>query len=381
MKKIETAAYALLEQEPFYANFLMNSRIVYDHPGCTTAFATVNNASTVLGFNTEFVNKLSLEEVTGVIKHEILHLLFDHTNPKMYVRKNSAEAHNWNIAMDCAINQYIKVLPKDCVTLETLSKACKMDLAPFQTAAYYYDKMQQAPESSKQKVAGMSTVDDHDMNGTEENMGKEDAQIAKGIVRKKAQEAMKAAKGIMPNGLASAIDALNENSQINWKQMLRNFVASATSKKTQDTRKKSNRRFGLDQPGKKKKRELTLGVCIDTSGSISDDAFKAFISEIQEISKYITAAHLIYADCEVQKVVKVDSKKKIPMERYGHGGTAYQPAITEALKLKCDAILYLGDADASDTPEDPRKPFLWVLVGNQNPPGNFGKVIRLNEKI
>lgn len=379
MKILENAIYDLLKTEPFYASFILGSRIVYNSPKCETAYATVSGGSTVLGFNSKFMEAQTPEKRKGVLKHEILHLLFGHVNPNMYSRKNSAEAHNWNIAMDCAINQYIKLeeLPEGCVTLDSLSKAIKTPLEPFQTAAYYYDKMQQAPDECKSKMEGLSTLDDHDMLG--EEMSAEDAQIAKGIIHKKAQEAMKAAKGLVPSELVSVIEALNEKAQVNWKQLLRNFVSTATSNKTLGTRKKANRRFGLDHPGKKKKRELVLGVCIDTSGSISDESFKTFISEIQEISKHITAAHLIYADCVVQKVIKVDSKKKIPMERYGAGGTSYGPAIQEAVKLKCDAILYLGDFDCSDTPENPNKPFLWVGVGNQSPPGDFGKVIRLNE--
>jgi predicted metal-dependent peptidase len=387
VKVLETAIYDLLKVEPFFATFVLNSRLNYvnDDKICPTAYATVINGSTVLGFNTKFIEEQSPQKRKGVLKHEILHLLFDHVNPNLYNRKNKAEAHNWNIAMDCAINQFInsEELPEGAVTLDSLSKALKTQLEPFQTSAYYYDKIQQAPDSCKSKVEGMSTLDDHDMLGSDGKGGEmsaEDAQIAKGIVHKKAQEAMRAAKGIVPEGLTGIIDALNDIPQVNWKQLLRNFVATATSNKTLATRKKANRRFGLDQPGKKKKRELTLGVCIDTSGSISDDSFKSFITEIQEISKYITAAHLIYADCVVHKVVKVDSKNKIPMERYGAGGTAYQPAISKALELKCDAILYLGDFDSSDTPENPCKPFLWVGVGQQPPPGDFGKVIRINEK-
>jgi predicted metal-dependent peptidase len=101
------------------------------------------------------------------------------------------------------------------------------------------------------------------------------------------------------------------------------------------------------------------------------------MSEIVDISKNVSEAHLIYADCVVQKVVKIDNKNKIPMERFGAGGTAYSPAITKALGLNCDAILYLGDFDCADKPEDPKKPFLWVGVGNQEPPATFGKVLRL----
>jgi predicted metal-dependent peptidase len=64
----------------------------------------------------------------------------------------------------------------------------------------------------------------------------------------------------------------------------------------------------------------------------------------------------------------------------GRGGTAYQPAITKAVELKVDGIIYMGDADAADTPIDPKKPFLWALVRNSPPPAKFGKVIRIKDE-
>jgi predicted metal-dependent peptidase len=385
MRILENATYALLKTEPFYASFLLNSKIVFDNKKEMTAYACVRNGTTVLGFGVPFLESLKPEQVQGVIKHEILHLLFDHTNPKSYDIKNKAQMHNWNIAMDCANNQYIAHLPDGAVTLAALSKAVEKQLLPFQSAEYYYEQMEQAPDHCKQQMEGLEPLDDHDKNQEGDNgpgkpMSEQDKAIAKGIVHKKAQEAVRAAKGLVPGELVSAIEALSDKPLVNWKQLLRNFVANATSNKNIGTRKKTNRRFGFDYPGKKKKRELTLGVCIDSSGSVSDEQFNLFMSEIQEISKHITAAHLVYADCVVQKVIKVDNKKKIPLERFGNGGTAYQPAISKCAELKCDAILYFGDMDSADNPQDPQKPFLWVVVGRQTPPGNFGKVIYLDGK-
>jgi predicted metal-dependent peptidase len=154
-------------------------------------------------------------------------------------------------------------------------------------------------------------------------------------------------------------------------------VARSISTTTKNTRKKINRRFGLEQPGKKKKRELTLGVCVDSSGSVSDEAFQSFLTEVSRISQICQTTYLVDADCVVQNVDVIKKGKKVKNQRSGSGGTAYQPAIDKCLELKCDAIVYFGDADSSDIPKNPNIPFLWVIVGNQNPPGNFGSVVRL----
>jgi predicted metal-dependent peptidase len=84
---------------------------------------------------------------------------------------------------------------------------------------------------------------------------------------------------------------------------------------------------------------------------------------------------VIEADCAVQNVYEFEAGKTPNFK--GRGGTAYSPAIEKAVELKVDGILYCGDFDSADTPENPKKPFLWVGVRNSPPPATFGKVIYL----
>lgn len=387
MKKIEQAIHEMIQNERFFAGMVLSSKIEYDKiKECKTAYASVQNGVQIIGFNTEFVNSLSVPALVQVMKHEVLHMIFNHTNRKLYNVNNQAEKHNWNIAMDCIINQYLEAshLPEGCVTLDSLSKALEKQLEPFQTAQYYYDQIEQAPDHLKQKTEGLETVDDH-QSGQEGNQGEQSQsdmqnQINKGIVAKNAQEAAKFAKGLVPEGLVSAISSLKDEAQVNWKSILRNFISNATSNKRISTRKKTNRRFGLQYPGSKKEKKLNLAVCIDTSGSISEEQFTTFITEIKSIHKNCSKVHLIYADCIVQSVIELNENTDVPLERHGQGGTAYSPAIEKAVELKADAILYFGDFDTADKPTDPKKPFLWVGVGNQKPPTNFGKVIYIQGK-
>jgi len=97
------------------------------------------------------------------------------------------------------------------------------------------------------------------------------------------------------------------------------------------------------------------------------------------ISKSTAVTYLIQADCEVKdiKVIKGAAKKGTLTNRQGYGGTAYGPAIEAAKKKRVDLIVYFGDGDSADTPNDPGIPFVWVIVGNSQPPGKFGKLIRL----
>jgi predicted metal-dependent peptidase len=206
----------------------------------------------------------------------------------------------------------------------------------------------------------------------------ESKEVAEGIIRDAANKAQQATGiGNMPSDMLREIANMNKAS-VNWKRELRQFFSSALNYEFTKTRNRRNRRYGVVQPGRKKKPQLNIAVCVDSSGSVSDASFTQFFAEITEISKMEIEITILDADCQVQSVYKFDPKKQV--QRTGAGGTAYGPAITKAKELGVDGIVYFGDFDCADTPEDPGLPFLWAGVGNQPAPASFGKVIRVLEK-
>lgn len=368
MKNIEKAINLLLNTRPFYAHFFLNSKIVKDHPGVPTAAAAITNESTVLIFNSEFIAKLKDTELAAVVEHEILHLLFDHVSAMKFDK--DINKHIANIAMDLAINQYIEGLPKEAITLDMMNKTTGLDLPAKETWEHYYYKLLQFQE----QLEDMFPLDEHGATIDGEIKGKSEG---KEVLSDSISKSIKNSAGNVPEVVAKVFDALKSTSKVPWQQVLANFVASCASSTTLSTRKKLNRRFGLEHPGKKKKRELVLGVCVDSSGSVSDEAYTQFLNEIVRITKFCQKVYMVEADCVVQNIetLKKNSIKKL--KRNGCGGTAYQPAINKCVELKCDAIIYMGDGDCADKPSAPNKPFLWVLVGNSPKPGDFGKEIRL----
>lgn len=378
MSILDQPLYDLLQSEPFFANFLLGAKIILDDLKVPTAGACVIKGQICFCFNTEFFNKLSRLEKAAVIKHEIMHVLLDHCGMRGGGTINRTAK---NIAMDCAINQHITNLPNDCVDLLQVEKLVNRKLQPLESWEYYYEAMKN--ECEKQKKEGKDgEPHNHDyMDQSETGVPMEsETAINKAAVRDAANKAVNASAGKVPESLSSILSNLNKIAQLPWKQLLRNFVAKARSINTQPTRLKIHRRFELEQPGRKKIKKLVLGVCTDSSGSVSDEAYAKFMSEIAIIAKSTTITYLVHADCEVQKVdIIKGGKPKANMlgARHGGGGTAYQPAIDRCKKLGCDAIIYFGDFDCADTPVNPGLPFLWVGVGQQEAPAAFGKVLRL----
>lgn len=365
---LQEAVYTLLQKEPYFAHFMLNSRIIFDRFGVETAGAATRNGTCLLIFNTEFFTNLTKSERVSIIKHEILHLLLGHT----LRGKEKKQNHKlFNIALDCAINQYIDDLPEGCISLKSVSEMVEENLEPFQTGEYYYRKMYDKAE--KVYDSGLDTVDDHELNIP----GEESDAEAEASVKATASKALADSKGNISADIAKIVGDLSSPQKINWKSILRNFIAKARACDTKATRTKPHRRFDLDAPGRKKKRKLTLGVCIDTSGSISDEKYALFINEIKSVMQATDSIYIVQADSDVKNVTKLTKKTELSMERRGYGGTAYQPAITKCRELFCEAILYFGDLDTSDIPENPHVPVLWVTVGSTVRPGNFGTVLEL----
>lgn len=368
---IENAIYDLLQNEPFFANFLLGCQIVYNIPEVKTAACTFRQNKIVFAFNTDFFGALKKVEKSAVIKHEIMHVLLDHIGNRSYGPENRMAK---NLAMDCAINQYIKNLPGDCVTLERMSKLCEKELLPYETWEYYYHQLKDAAEDN-------GGQHDHDFMDGDGEESESSSAMKKAVIKDLIEKSLRSSAGKVPQGLSGVISELNKAGKVNWKQQLRNIISSARAVTTKPHRLKTHRRFELEQPGRKKERKLILGVCVDSSGSVSDESFAKFMTEVYNISKMTTKTFLIHADCEVQKVEVIKNgkaKAEVLNQRHGNGGTAYQPAIDECKKRSCDVIVYFGDMDSADTPTNPGIPFIWVRVGQQNPPGNFGKIIDLD---
>lgn len=375
---------ALKTPKTFYAHFLMKMNTTW---GNKVPTAGVNITDKInLFINPTFWNSLDYNQQIELIEHEIRHIVYLHPlRAKDYIstEKNAGGRFKCaNIAMDANINDDLKNLCRDLgVTIPRLNKQLKEMGSRFQLDIndpweVHYEKLMQAAKENPDQGDGDGEgfgdpIDDHGIW----NEGTSSKEVAEAIIKDAANKAQ-AATGIgnMPQDMLTEISNMNKAS-VNWQRELRLFATSALRYDFLRTRSRRNRRYGVIQPGRKKKPKLSIAVCVDSSGSVCDNSFSQFFAEIGEIYKMDIAITVIDADCEVQSVYEYDPKK--PPQRTGRGGTAYQPAITKAMELEVDAIVYFGDMDAADTPIDPKVPFLWAVVGGQNPPASFGKTIRV----
>lgn len=369
MNKFTQAIHTLLKNERFYAEFILSSKIVWDNKSVKTAAVGIKDFTQTFYFNTAFIDKLPLNELVGLIKHECLHALFKHVPFKEKLKDHKM----WNIAMDICINQYIEEMPKTECTPEHLEKLIEKPVERFKDHIYYYNLLIE----NKDKIPeSMETSDDHKEG---EEFQSADKQEIDAVLREQLMDTLKrAGAGNVPTACQHILNELLKAPALSWKRLLRNFVSKSVAVDRKLTRKKPHRRFGLDQPGVKKKRRIVIGVPIDSSGSVSDELYVEFLAELQSIVKNVGKAYFIDADCEIHDVQKLSGNKKIDMKRIGCGGTAYNPALKKCKELNCDVIVYMGDGDCADKPENPNIPVLWVLPNNNClNPSDFGKVLYL----
>ena len=180
------------------------------------------------------------------------------------------------------------------------------------------------------------------------------------IKLKKLQIKLKKRCGNIPGELADLIERLTniEPPKFDWKGYLRRFVGNSTVSYTKKLRRKYNKRYS-DNPGLKIKFKNNILVGVDTSGSVSNDELKEFMSELTHMHK--TGHKITVAQCDTQINSVEEFNPRKDWEIKGRGGTVFQPVIDLFNKKKgvYTALIYLTDGEAA-TPEDCPKNTLWV---------------------
>ena len=159
-EELSRAIIKLMLEEPFYAHFLGQvSRIITDE--VPTAAVGIRNDTLCLFVNPDFfLNSLkSIEERIAILKHEVLHLVFYHLY-RFIGEKTANNALINNLAADLVVNQYVDPwpLPEGVVLLDTFPQ---LQLEPWETVEYYYEKLIEAKEAADDDDEGVIRSPQH----------------------------------------------------------------------------------------------------------------------------------------------------------------------------------------------------------------------------
>lgn len=276
-----------------------------------------------------------------------------------------------------------------CVVDEV--KKLRPDLKSMQkekTMEYYYTFLKQEQEKQKQQQqqqgggqggqqgqpdpngqpdhnnpTGAGTLDDHSYWHKSDASDEQITRKVKEVVNKAVEQTSEKDMGKMPADVKLAIDRLNYVPR-DWRQDVQRFAARASEMKTESSRKKRNRRYGVLYPGSKIFPELTLAIGWDTSGSMGEEERNQINAELVRLHNMGVKMTVIECDSRVAQVFPFDPKK--PLEVKGGGGTAFKPVfdhVNKEMKDEVDGLIYFTDGECYDEKiKTPPFPVLWALT-------------------
>lgn len=387
----------LLLKEPFYGHYLTGVPKEVSEKVETAAVALMNKELIKLMVNPHFWSSLSEEKRYGLIKHEILHLVFKH----LLKMKDFCNKALYNIAADLVVNQYIAAsqLPEGAITLESLwylKAAFGIQLEPNMDVGYYYDQLSktlsrlpakslsslidglEGEKPSKEGTVDISellkgehrAVRKHQFWSEFEQLSPAEIKIMAQQVDRNLKQAVERVKqknnfyGHLPNGLLERLDHLMKamEPQFNWKRILRLFATTSNSTYVKNTMRRPSKRYGTT-PGLRIMRRNRLLVAVDTSGSIQMDELKVFFSEIYHLWKQGAEIWIVECDAAIQN--SYPYRGNTPSEVKGRGGTRFDPPIEFAnQEYRPDAILYFTDGFAAIPQVKSRSPMMWLITSN-----------------
>jgi predicted metal-dependent peptidase len=362
-EKVSRSIKTLILKEPFYGLFVvgLNKSYIKSIP---TAGVSKHGIGVKLSINPDFFDSLNDKHQIGLIKHEVLHISFGH----LILRDKYPDHKLFNIAADIEINQYIAddYLPEGGLTLETFSD---LDLPKKAGTDTYYKLLQEAKEEGNcdalndvlDQMNGDSQYDHQTWDEFDDLTEADKKLVQKQIEHqlKETAETTEKRRGNIPGELAGLIERLRniEPPKFNWKAFLRRFVGNSTISYTKKLRRKYNKRYNAN-PGLKIKFKNHVCVGVDTSGSVSNDELKEFMSELVHMHKTGHKITVVQCDTQINSIEEFNPKKD--WEVKGRGGTSFQPVIDHYNeKGYYTSLIYLTDGEAY-SPDDCPKNTLWV---------------------
>ena len=339
-------------------------------------------------YGREFISKLTDPELRALILHENLHVALKHI-PR-FKKEFKDNAHAINVATDYAVNDVIMNLND--------RDLCHLPKGGLYDAKYHnwsvreiYEDLKKQQKQNKDSGGSESlgkTLDEHGFEDAQ-NMTDEEAKEMSGKIDKALREG-----GILAGRMGAKIprvigDMLEP--KVNWREVLREFVSSATKGNDEYTWRRFNKRQMANDiylPSMENESIGELVVAIDTSGSIGSTELTEFASELASICSVATPSkvRVLWWDTDVhgEQVFlpeHYDNIKEL-LKPQGGGGTMVS-CVSEYLnkqRVEAEAIIVFTDGYLeSDITWNVKCPTLWLVTQNNNFTAPSGKVVKKND--
>ncbi|TIH14075.1 hypothetical protein D0S45_13515 [Marinifilum sp. JC120] len=430
-RKLLKARADLLLQHPFFGSLCLRMEPQEDR----TCDGTWTDGKK-FAYNPHFVDKLSHEELQGVLAHTIMHPACQH-----HKRRGNRDERLWNMACDYSINWILLEagfdLPEGFLDDEKYHGKNAEDI--FTDLTKNFDqagnpeigKKQDGPkridveyedgdgegndlesgdddERSQTGDKGESSAEGMDSDEIEDSEGDTDQEQSAdpggtGEVRDADEaesgdgdsgdetdkdwllalaQATNQARdcGDLPGGLERLVEKLLYP-KLDWRELLDRFISARARNDYAWT--PPNRRYlhmGLYLPSLSTEQLPEVVLAVDTSGSIAPQELEQFAAELSSILEaYDTTIRVLWCDIEITGE-QVFSRADLPLELQpqGGGGTDFRPVFNfiEHKNIAPACLVYLSDMECGQFPEhEPDYPVLWARTGGAGYAPPFGEMI------
>jgi predicted metal-dependent peptidase len=383
---LENTVVRLLRERPFYGHFILNLRREQRSLQGKEAGVTVRNGVAVLTVDPAPFAALEPSQQQALLEHLVKHLL--HLHP---LRRKGRNQHDWDICCDLAINPGIADLPENALLPSHFNVPAGLAaeeyyrqlVPPFDTGnldgSGYGDAEKSAHGAAGEGRATDSacTVDSHEFWHDADSTP---LALAEEMMRTITRDSLRGSDGETPAELRSVVDALLRPSPLPWRQILRQFIATAGRTGHRSSWMREHRRFEHTTPGIRKRRRLNLLVGIDVSDSTNSAMLReTFARELLHIARGRDAAvTVLYANSRIQQIQSFSGAPGI-VECYDGGGfTDLRPVFDYAKTMQPlpAAVIYLTDG-VGPAPEVMELPTLWILTAAGEKPAPWGVELRM----
>ena len=381
--RIKKTQIQLWKDKPFWA-YLSYYLKFHEVPKEETKYMTHKTLGVDIDGNVyyckDYIDKLTDEELKGVIAHELGHLIY-----LTELRQGSRDKDGFNIASDIAINSLLVrdnfTLPKGVLLPDYNDeiktgfgkkiKNCSEKLAEeiydelpkltIDKDGNIYAETGSGKNKKKEKIGKI--LDDHIISGKGKGKGKgkkgggiELSEAEKKDIEQSWKDKMLEAyitakmKGNVPAGIERMIGKLDEN-KIDWRTLLQRYLMNSLPYD-----------YSYQKPSKRSiatgeympdilKEKIDVVIAIDLSGSIGQEEYSEFISEILGLARAFSERikmHFYSHDTKAYDggIIENGNLENIKnLKLKGGGGTSHQDIfnkITENI-MDCKVVIFFTD--------------------------------------
>ncbi len=427
--KLAAARTRLILEKPFLGALVMHLPLkAADPKWCKTTATDARN----FYFNPDYIARLTLEQTQFVLAHEAMHCALSHFN-----RRNHRQKHRWDVACDYAVNMILdeeRMRGPDNALMNAAYRGLTaeeiypvlhedppeetQDMHLFDNESGEGGESEQQEQNDAQQGQGQGGKSEPSQDETQGGGGKTNSQQDRAGQGSQATseaqsdgESQSTDEATMPpppadpakldeqwkSRLAAAAQAARQAGklsqsmmrlvdhllapQLPWRALLARYMMNAA--RDDYSFQRPSRREGAALMPRLYSQSVNVVVVLDTSGSVTHEELRDFLSEIDALKAQVRANVTLHA-CDDKLAAggpwryAMWEAMQLPDEISGGGGTDFRPVFEWAARehLRPDLLVYFTDAEGQFPEREPEYPVVWLVKGKARTP--FGVRIQLN---